>query len=294
MTRRLIVHVGLPKCGSTTLQDALQLAHPQLSANGISAERLRPIKYVQRLAANDSSKLWSQLSLRNCAENVIYSSEYLCSLDATSIEVFMSKASANFDEVTVVFVLRPIKDWVRSRMHQKAQGLPPTYQAIGLPPIGLEVGSPDSWLKAWSEWVYQRPAVRQLRLLPLTGPLPLPRRFLNEVGFHDVDLPPLAQNMWSNQRIDPRGLELIRVFQELATATSKRLEIDSIRSDKELFSLIKQGITLAKTWPSTSSAEDDSATTAEIQVAANRIRDGMLQIAHEPLRREIFSLMGMN
>ncbi|MDO8732945.1 MAG: hypothetical protein Q7L55_10320 [Actinomycetota bacterium] len=294
MPKRLILHVGLPKCGSTSLQDGFARSTEILAAHDVSFVRLRPTKLVQTLASGQRPRLWPDIIGEDPAEVVILSSEFLCTLDPAGIDGLMNGIAHHFDSITVVFVLRLLEDWTLSRMNQRAQALParPSQQKSEQLDVQLDVGDLDVWLNVWSTWAYEQSAERDIVLLPLVGEEPLAQRFLAALGLAHVEFDPQALGMWSNRSVSTRALDLIEITRKLGDLLSARQGLDSIRSDAESYDYIKRIIALAKQWDRPVDERPSPKAVREANKAAGRLRLALEETLEEPLRSEVLALVG--
>lgn len=297
MPTRLVLHVGLPKCGSTTLQDGLNASADALAAHNISFARLRPIKFVQTLASGERPKRWAETVGEELSDVVIFSSEFLCTLSPSGIEGFIKAIDQPVESVTVVFILRPLEEWTLSRMNQRAQALPgrdaaTEFNAEGQIEVGLDVGDLDVWLSTWSAWVHEQSDQRDLLLLPLVGERPLARRFLDALNLADVELESQALEQWSNRSVSARAIELIDVAKEMGDFLSSRQGLDSIRDDPEAFGYLKRIIMLAKQWDRPADEKPSAAAVRSANKAAGKLRLALEANVAEPLLGEVLALVG--
>lgn len=301
MDRTLVLHVGLPKCGSTSLQDAMADCADILSENDIAFIRLRPIKLINTLASGQRQETWPKLLGDEPPSLVVLSSEYLCTLTPAGIEGLLAPIADQFARIRVVFVLRSLDDWVLSRLNQRAQGLPGGHGDLDseglvdpdspLQGVGLDVGDPDEWLATWSEWVASDNS-RDLVVIPLLGDAPLPQRFLAAIERPDVELPAAAARTWSNRSVDDNALELIARMHVLAELLRERAELSSIRDDTEAFTLIKQVISLAKKWDRPADVKPNPQSLRSAAKIANGIRDRLAERLPEPLLTDVLEIIG--
>lgn len=301
MDRTLVLHVGLPKCGSTSLQDAMAESAALLAESNIHFIRLRPIKLINTLAAGQRQETWSKLLGEEPPSLVVVSSEYLCTLTPGGIDGLLAPIAGLFTRIHVVFVLRTLDDWVLSRLNQRAQGLPGGHidpDADGgldadspFLRVGLDVGDPDEWLATWSEWADADDS-RDLTVIPLVAGEPLPQRFLDAIDRPDVELPAAAAQTWSNRSVDDHALELIARMHDLAELLRVRQELASIREDNDAFTLIKQVISLAKKWDRPPGVKPSPQSLRSAAKIANGIRDRLAIRLQEPLLTEVAAIIG--
>lgn len=293
MARTLVLHVGLPKCGSTTLQDAMAESHEVLGAHGLRFIRLRPTKLINALATGERADQWPGILGEDPPQTVVLSSEFLCTLPREGITGLLRGLSTGFRRFHVVFVLRDLDDWVLSRLNQKAQGLPsgPADADAGTA-VGFDIGDPDAWLATWADWVAAAPKSRNLTVLPLLGDPSLPERFLAAIGRPDIPLAASATGVWANRSIDDRALDLIATTKDLAELLRERQGLGSIREDDDVFVHVKRIISLAKAWERPAGAPRSARSVAQAEAEADIIRERIQATLPEPLRSEVLALVG--
>jgi hypothetical protein len=293
MARTLVLHVGLPKCGSTTLQDAMAASGDVLAEHGVRFVRLRPTKLINALAAGERTDEWPAILGPDLPPTVVLSSEFLCTLPREGIAGLLAGLPGGFRRFHVVFVLRDLDDWVLSRLNQQAQGLPGGADDPDAPvAVGMDVGDPDSWLATWARWVAAGPKSRTLTVLPLLGDRSLPERFLAAIGRPDVPLAKAATRLWSNRSIDDRALDLIATTQDLAELLRKRNDLASIREDDDVFLHVKRIISLAKAWERPAGAPRSARSVAQAEAEADVIRERIQATLPDPLREEVLGIVG--
>lgn len=133
---RIIVHPGMPKAGSSSLQAFFQANASTFSAEGVcyfqpEAGRVSPPMLNQITAAVRTAK----------GESLVVSHESLCEPDWLDPEALVRALPDH--QVEAVFVVRPLKDWMRSRERHRITRL--RGSSVGRAPKARWF---DSWIDA--------------------------------------------------------------------------------------------------------------------------------------------------
>jgi hypothetical protein len=132
MARRLLVHAGFHKTGTTALQSSLFAVRNQLKQEGFFYPSIggkahhkaiyslmeKGWGWEDRGGNPPNLKVWPRFarSIRNFKKSSIISSEFLCELSETQIKKF--KAALEIEETTIYFTLRPLLKIVPSAYQQ--------------------------------------------------------------------------------------------------------------------------------------------------------------------------------
>jgi hypothetical protein len=167
MSRRLILHIGHHKTGSTTIQQSLYRHRTQLNDWGFDyfdihpnhSESLRqifePDHYVRNRGITDAEALargeetWSHLAtqIKKNASDFILSGELLSTLHRPSIEDLHARMTPMFDEVLVVGYVRPPRSFVNSWAQQRLQ------RGISLPEMLLGAAPAPRYRAMFEKWI---------------------------------------------------------------------------------------------------------------------------------------------
>ena len=132
VAKRLIVHAGFHKTGTTALQSALFAVAEKLEKRGFTYPRIggkahhkaiyslmeKGWGWEDRGGNPVDPKKWPELvkEVKRAKESAIISSEFLCELNEAQIEKF--KKDLGVDDVTIYFTLRPLLKIVPSAYQQ--------------------------------------------------------------------------------------------------------------------------------------------------------------------------------
>lgn len=200
MTRRLILHVGSPKCGSTYLQRVLENNRDTLFAQGINYPAARPDPTVHPGNGAQFSTLQDSTleALFAGADTVVMSHEDLFSQPGRMAPVAARLEAAGVAVQVVVF-LRPFSSFIFGDYSQFLKQNLETYltesQAFGgqsFETFTVErsrVMTPIGWLRGWQRMFPALPLIvsGHHRIRPVMTPL------LNEVTL-DWEVPPALSN----------------------------------------------------------------------------------------------------
>jgi hypothetical protein len=239
---RVVLHIGLPKTGSTTVQTFLSANRRRLRAHGIAlvrrrivpVERQLPVAFMTRpnrhtarvgvRTAADQAEVRAALARRLAAQlgddrTLLLSSEHLSSMLGATDEVcrlaeFLAGVGA---DVSVIAVLRRVDHWVPSAYAEAAVSANPIPMDERFVHSRRAVADQCGLVERWTAG-FGADAVRLLPVLQAdkTEPLAMPLRLAAELG-----LPPAEVAAWpapahiERASLSALGVEMMRAIRPL-------------------------------------------------------------------------------
>lgn len=174
MAKRLIVHAGFHKTGTTALQSALFAASDQLRVEGLTYPHVggkahhkaiyslmgKGWGWEERGGNPPDPKKWPELirKVKRARDTAIISSEFLCELSEEEITKF--KSELGIEDVTIYFTLRPLLKIVPSAYQQHLKiGIRSDYEKwlhSILDEPGTSTITPSFWVRHQHEKVLRK------------------------------------------------------------------------------------------------------------------------------------------
>ena len=213
---RFIVHIGMPKTGSTSIQEYFDQHREELTRRDI-ASVASGMRRMSEVLANELMRLdgrgfdqsvfpesWSLEQMlpkweghRDC----VYSSEMLWSAGPKAVTTLVDLASENDSSIEVLAFFRSLDQWMWSWWAQETKAGWIDWCDF----LELVIGERRGYLShAFGSWV-RADAEVEIRVRPFEGP-DLIQRFAKEVGVEDLEISP----SFRSQNVSEPRLEVVR------------------------------------------------------------------------------------
>ena len=213
---RFIVHIGMPKTGSTSIQEYFDRHREELTRRDI-ASVASGMRRMSEVLANELMRLdgrgfdqsvfpesWSLEQMlpkweghRDC----VYSSEMLWSAGPKAVTTLVDLASENDSSIEVLAFFRSLDQWMWSWWAQETKAGWIDWCDF----LELVIGERRGYLShAFGSWV-RADAEVEIRVRPFEGP-DLIQRFAKEIGVEDLEISPSFRSL----NVSEPRLEVVR------------------------------------------------------------------------------------
>lgn len=213
---RFIVHIGMPKTGSTSIQAYFDLHREELTRRDIAIVS-KGMRRMSEVLANELMRLdgrgfdqsvfpksWSLEQMlpkweghRDC----VYSSEMLWSAGPKAVTTLVDLASENDSSIEVLAFFRSLDQWMWSWWAQETKATWIDWCDF----LELVIGERRGYLsEIFGSWV-RADAEVAIRVRPFEGP-DLIQRFAKEVGVEDLEISPSFRSL----NVSEPRLEVVR------------------------------------------------------------------------------------
>lgn len=217
--RRVVVHIGLEKAASTTLQASLVAASAEMARRGIAYPRIgggsakvqRAVHEAVAPGGDEAARAAAREALRAAASQdchtLVLSGETLHSHGPDALRRFLAGAGWADAQVTALALVREPAGWLNSRYAFRTSMFRHSERFARFVRASLRRGAVD-WERVFAAWL-EAPDI-SFAAVPLAArgdPRPVVVRALAAAGLGDV---PLAGSVQRNEAVDPRTVEAAR------------------------------------------------------------------------------------
>lgn len=214
--RRFIVHIGMPKTGSTSIQSYFNENRDELTRRDIASEA-KGMRRGPNILANELMRLdgrgfdqsvfpetWTideLLPKWNGHRDCLFSSEMLWSAGPKAVDVLVDLATENNSSIEVLAFFRSLDSWMWSWWAQETKAGWSEWCDF----LEMVIAERRGYLsEVFGSWVGTNAKV-EIRVRPFEGP-DLIQRFAKEVGVEDLEISPSFRSL----NVSEPRLEVVR------------------------------------------------------------------------------------
>ena len=237
MAERIILHVGMPKCGTSTVQNAFAAQRKLLYQNGVDYIDFGPVDlpHLRRRSTGNSNNIVyalagelqesfgetmeriSKFFLESTAQTIILSHEDFVTFDKTHLEILKRSLSSFANNIIPIIYIRDHVSWLSSDYQQHVKQLRSTE------PIGVHVGKRLTTLSFSSQCKKLKDVFGNVLCRFLQGRIDIANDFLKAID-HPVHGLSDLNKYDSNVSLSKEGVEI------LLSANASKLEGDEYKA----------------------------------------------------------------
>ncbi|MDO8732936.1 MAG: hypothetical protein Q7L55_10275 [Actinomycetota bacterium] len=200
---KVVLHPGMPKAGSTTIQTYFRAHEDELRSSGIGY--IQPEGVTSGLPAQVISKLDDLLDVDN-PTHVVVSHESLIEIGSDTLYPFLDELRSRDVTIEVVIIVRPLGEWAVSKEKQRLRSLKGT--------ASPKRPAVEKWFSTWMAPEAEDRIGSPIRLVDLHAAEGLIPAFMNSAGLPLPDSWPQVTSLAVNRSPVERDLAIYLVLND--------------------------------------------------------------------------------